>query len=475
MSIEDLFYFILPSYKKLPDWAKKALTSPFRLFPRSFYLGKYYHDYFKLAEIFEFATKAEIDEFQWLQLKQIILDAYNYVPFYRKRWTESGIDPFAIKDIDDFKKNIPTIERKDVQAAPDLFVSEKYSQNQRLKVTTSGSSGIPLTLYYLKGLSRSAEIAHMHAQWSRSGFKVGGRIGRLRGDYLGKGRNHTFDPWQNTLLLSSFALNKATASEYLKLMQIHSVEYLHVYPSSLFNLLQLSEEKTHPIGSLKAIYSGSENITDWQIERFKEFFQINNIFHWYGHAELCALGGVCEKSSAYHFMPTYSHVEFLNSDASHTKNSSDVKEIIGTSFINPVMPLIRYRTADFAIKSDAPCICGREHIMASKVVGREQEMAIGKNGEKITLTALIHARHARYFHHLVKMQILNTSPGTLIVKVVPKAGFNQGDKDEIVQTLSAQQGMPFNASVEIVDEIQATERGKHRLLIRTFKDSGIGE
>ncbi len=79
-----------------------------------------------------------------------------------------------------------------VQDAPDNFISECFPASSRLPINTGGSTGVPLALYYLKGVSRSAELAHMHVQWGRIGFEPGARLARLRGDYIGKDRIYSF-------------------------------------------------------------------------------------------------------------------------------------------------------------------------------------------------------------------------------------------------------------------------------------------
>ena len=132
------------------------------------------------------------------------------------------------------------------------------------------------------------------------------------------------------------------------------------------------------------------------------------------------------------------------------------------------MPLIRYKTGDFCEIMDGKCSCGRQHRLTNRIIGRSQDVAIGKNNEKITLTALIFGRHAQYFNHVKKMQIINTEPGKLTVKVVPKITFNSTHSDELLNSLSIKEGMPFEAELKIVQEIELTKRGKHKFFKRLF-------
>ena len=468
MSIEDKLYKFLSFYKELPDWAKSILASPFTLIPRTKLLGKNYSIFYKEARMLEYATSDQIKESQLLKLQSLLQHAYDTVPYYKETWIKYGIDIKMIKSFEDFHKTIPFITREDVQDFPEKFLSTQYKSAQKLKMNSGGSTGTPLTLYYLKGFTRAAEWAHMHLQWSRIGYQAGCRTAVLRGDYLGKNRIYSYDPWRNMLILSSFSLNESNADKYLELLDHHKVEYINAYPASLYNLIQLSKNKEIKIPTLKGIFLGSENIFEWQLKKIREFFNIDQIFYWYGHGELCALGGICETSFNYHFFPSYSYVEFINNK--NDNHSSNVSEIVGTSYINPLMPLIRYKTQDYGIVKTNLCNCGRNHKQLEQILGREQEIAIGFNGERITLTALIFGRHGDYFNHIVKMQIINTNPGQLIVKIIPKYGFSKKHINEIENTLSKNQGMPFFTKVQIVNEIDSTKRGKHRFLIKEFDE-----
>jgi phenylacetate-CoA ligase len=471
MSIEDRLYKYLSLYKTMPDWVKQIISAPFRIFPRRFLLGKMYSVFYEEAKSMEFADKNQIAEYQLLKLQNLITHALRTVPLYQNLWGEYGTNISNIKSLEDFHCQIPLVTRDMLQATPEKFISSSFNPSDRLKMNSGGSTGIPITLYYLKNYSRAAEWAHMHLQWERVGFKVGKPMATLRGDYLGKDRFWSYDPWRNTLLLSSFALNKNNADMYLQLLREYRIEYINAYPASLYNLVQLSKTKDAALPSLKVIFLGSENIFDWQLKKFRDFFDIDKIFHWYGHGEQCALAGGCEVSSCYHCMPTYGYVELVDSvcvvcDNDNPDQSSEAKEIVGTSFVNPLMPLIRYRTQDYAIPADDQCECGRAHKRISKVIGREQEIAIGFNGEKITLTALIFGRHVIYFDHIVKMQIINSAPGKLVVKVIPKKSFSDEHSKLIRKTLSLEEGMPFEAEVHLVDSIPSTRGGKHLFFIR---------
>jgi phenylacetate-CoA ligase len=265
-------------------------------------------------------------------------------------------------------------------------------------------------------------------------------------------------------MLSSFALSEQNADGYLEQMSRHRVEFLNGYPSSLHLLTQLSRRPAAGVPSLRGIILASENVLDWQVVDIARFFGTDNVFWHYGHGEVVALGAACPGERRYHFMPTYGYVEW----GPGLVDQPDSVEIVGTTFVNPLMPLVRYRTQDYGLPGEGRCPCGRSHLNLSRVIGRRQELAIGHGNRAITLTALIFGRHAGYFHHIHQMQIVNTAPGRLVVRVVPNEHFSEQDEVEIVSMLSPAQGMPFTTTVERVERVATTARGKQPFLIREF-------
>ena len=465
MSIEDQLYFLLKYYKKLPDSLRNGLIYPIRIIPRSFFQGKNYKKFVTLAHKFEFASRKSIEIFQTQKIIELVNFAYNNIKFYKDFCNLHDINVKDIQNLNDFHKNIPLIDKGIVQEKLELFIAPEYNKTQYLYANTGGSTGTPLKLLYLKGYTRTAERAFWDVIFRRVNYKQGIRVARLRGDFIGKNRIYSFDPYRNTLMLNTFLINEKNAGEYLRLMNKFKIEYLHAYPAALYNLIQNSKQNSIKIKSLKYILLNSENILDWQISLFESFFDTKNIFYGYGLGEMVAIAASCEHSRYYHFHPAYSYVEF---HSSKIKDNSNINDIIGTSFLNPLMPLIRYRTGDLCELNDAECSCNRNHKIASRIIGRSQDVAIGKNNERITLTALIFGRHAEYFNHIKKMQIINTEPGKLIVIIVPKISFNTTYANEIINSLSAKEGMPFEAELDIVQEIELTERGKHKFFKRLF-------
>ena len=114
------------------------------------------------------------------------------------------------------------------------------------------------------------------------------------------------------------------------------------------------------------MFCGSEQLTVDQKRILESVFQCRAI-RWYGHSERAVLAAEGTHSELYYFWPHYGFVEFGEPD------EDGLREVIGTTFDNLAMPLVRYRTGDYVrlAKPDAE----REFAWPAveEIAGRGQE------------------------------------------------------------------------------------------------------
>lgn len=121
----------------------------------------------------------ELRRHQYKHLKEIIKFSYENVPFYHKQFSELQIKPNNIIDISDIKK-LHFLRKSDIQS---YNTSDFVARNIRLdncrKTTTSGSTGMPLTVYADKRSGFIDDAIWFRAHLER-GMKFLDKIASLR-------------------------------------------------------------------------------------------------------------------------------------------------------------------------------------------------------------------------------------------------------------------------------------------------------
>jgi len=162
-------------------------------------------------------------------------------------------------------------------------------------------------------------------------------------------------------------------------------------------------------------------------------------------------------------------VEIVAEDGSTCRKPGERGELVGTGLLNRALPLVRYRTGDFATLAESNCECGRHWDRFTDIEGRwKQDMLEGRSGARMSIAAL--NMHGEIFEHVARYQYYQNEPGRCVLRVMTTPGFSEADEAAILDAYLAKVGDELDMSIEVVDDIPLTERGKLKLLER---DPGV--
>jgi len=209
----------------------------------------------------------------------------------------------------------------------------------------------------------------------------------------------------------------------------------------------------------------SENIYPDQEEAIERAFAAP-ILSLYGHTEKLILASQCEHSKDYHVWPTYGFFELLDSDGNQVKTIGQQGEIVGTGFINTIVPFVRYRTGDYATYAGEHCeACGRQHVILRDLNGRcSRTGLINKSGAVVSLSAMI--VHDDTFIKVREYQFYQTAPGHAALYVVPNGRIDEDERLRIAANLNEMLQGQVLLSVEVRDALVKTARGKQPRVIQ---------
>jgi phenylacetate-coenzyme A ligase PaaK-like adenylate-forming protein len=396
------------------------------------------------------------------QLRALLRHAYDHVPYYRRLFEELDAHPDDIRDVPDLRL-VPMLGKRELQDRTDELLATNIVSRDRTYSTTAGSTGIPVGFFQHRDTA-AKDWAFMTSQWSRVGYVPGDPAAILRGVVVRGNRLFERAPLENALIMSSYHLTEDRLPLYVSRLREFRPKFIRAYPSSVTLLAQfMLARNEEPVEGVKAVLCGSETLYDWQRRQVEQAFQCR-VFSWYGQSERVCLAGECEHDARLHIFPQYGVVELVGANGEVIDSAGRPGEVVATGLLNPAMPLIRYRTGDVAAFAAGCCeACGRPYRRLESVEGRLQEFIVSRSGRQISMTAI--NMHSPVFDNIYQFRFRQSVRGEITLMIVPKQTFDRGtDEPRIRAELAPKLGPDFELTLEVVDDIPRSSRGKFRFL-----------
>ena len=448
-------------WEKTPLFLKSVLGGGLELMPASWLLGRSFRENCKFVKDSQWWPIESIRRYQLKKLQEILKLGFQKTRFYRNMFDSVGFHPDDFRSLD-YINQLPTINKQDVIENLSYMSSKDLTAGDVEYGTTAGTSGVPLH-FYMNADRSATEYSYLVNSWIRIGYDLGIQMAVLRGKIVKADKNgmhHEYDPILRHHYYSSFHLSDENMSRYLDHIATIGNCFLHVYPSNLTALARfiIRSSKKAP-ENIQGIIAESEIVYPEQRRMVEEVFGCR-FFSCYGQSEKLILAAGCEKSDDYHVWPTYGYFELLDEAGNSIQTPGQRGEIVGTGFINTIMPFIRYRTGDRATYVGDHCeACGREHILIRDIRGhRTQEVLIASDGSEISWTAL--NMHDDTFINVRQFQFFQDTPGKAVLRVIPSNGFNQRDSMRIQHNLGIKLDGKLKFDIRVVDKIDLSPRGK---------------
>jgi phenylacetate-coenzyme A ligase PaaK-like adenylate-forming protein len=323
---------------------------------------------------------------------------------------------------------------------------------------TSGSTGTPVSFLLTRHVIE-IEYAYLWRHWEWAGFHLGDRAAILRGMKL-HARRDGFIPHRvershgrRNLYISSYHLDRPGVHQALALMRRFRPSTLRVFPSTLMLLTRAARASRVRIDSVRSIITSSETLLPAVRQEAEQWWQ-TRVFDWYGQRERVAAIGQCENGS-YHVNDEYSFVEFLPA-------ANGLREVVGTSFHNDLMPLIRYRTGDLVQEIGRSCPCGRTLPAVDVIHGRSSEMLLTTDGRWLPPSAL---QEVLCGWELVQhAQVIQHDATHVEVRLVASAAAGEQLENTVAAAVCSILGTSMNVSVAFVDHLPQGATGKTALI-----------
>ena len=371
-------------------------------------------------------------------------------PCYRALYEKAGVLDLKIETLADIKK-VPRIDK--------AWTRQHFGEFKgAYRLNTGGSSGEP-TAFWMDKDCWAREWAHMHTIWEKLGYRYTDLKLAIRGKNLGT-RPFAYNPVHNEYIINTYLAVKDYANELKRLFEKRQPKWFHGYPSSIYQFILECENAFGVEGTrqlFKSVFGlllSSEYPHPYLVKKFEEYGL--KWISWYGHSEMAVLAWADEQMVCHPFL-TYGLAEVEDG------------HLLGTSYHNFDMPLIRYDTGDLVEEVEVEGRVGQRNFAFKITEGRSGDFVEDKGGKKIPLTALIFGRHHKAFDIADHVQIRQTESGkaTLIV-CGPHVSLARGSISDLFDLTN----VDIDFDMEIVDKPIRTAAGKLKLKVESVFSCG---
>lgn len=406
-------------------------------------------------------TQEKIDNYQLIMLKALLEDCFLHVPYYRDVFKKKGIGLGDFRCIDHIRK-MPLLDKEILRKNASKFYNERFNKHRLHSIHTTGTTGTPLKIL-CDSAARQKNYAFYHRFLSLAGINYLGRKATLGGRIVVSPKQKKPPFWrintvQKNLLFSSYHLTERNLEFYIKKLKDFKPDYIDAYPSSIYIIAKyIKENGIDGKGITKNITTSAETLFPEQRKIIEQAFGVK-VFDQYGSAEMAVFVGQC-KEGHYHIHSDYGIVEFINDDGK-IADFGEEAEIVCTSFINPVMPLIRYRIGDRAKITNKKCRCGLNFPIIEALMGRKDDIIITPDGHKIgRLSPVIKGFPVQ------ETQYIQTEKESVTVKIVKAPEYTKHTENLILNELRKRLGNSIKINFEYCNSIPRGRGGKLKTVI----------
>ncbi len=388
------------------------------------------------------------------KLRRLLDYCYHHIPYYREQFRRLGAEPGDFKKPEDLE-TFPILEKETLRDRADEFVDPKADRNGWIEYRSSGSTGIPLALWYLPD------------ERLRMGFTV-------TREFLHNG----LKPWYRMVNITE-PRHSAPKNRWYHRLGIMDERFLSVYDGAELNLEKLLEIRPHLLigfpsvlmligdrlrrrgagWNLKLLFTLAEVLTPTDREVLKELWGIEPV-DLYGANEVGHIAFQCGRRGGYHINVDSLHVELIRSGKPVLPGERG--EVVVTNFDLRVMPIIRYRVGDVAQFSDGFCSCGCRFPMLQGIAGRSDGFIVGAGGEPFS--ALEVSLLLKGISGVGKYRLIQETPEEVTVEIVRIAP-TAHPEEEIKRILRQRLGSEMKVTVREVPEIAPEKSGKIRSVV----------
>jgi len=435
----------------------------------------------------QYYSREQLTALRLKRLQQVIRDAYDYSPFYQKRFNNAGVKPDSIKSLSDIER-IPPLTREDLvthcndlvdqRQAESIAVSEQqamatpvmfapYRKHKLIKYASSGSTGIPV-VFYDDGSNLGAGWINEMRLLEWYGLYPGvrqGRIHRVTAEFMPSNKSLLMRKllWHQ-LVLPGLNLSDAEYTFILEQLERFRPKVLWGITSALTGLAEYIQRTGWNVNKipLGLVMTWAAPCHENEKRLLEDVFKtpVTNI---YGSRELGHVAMICPHGSLHINEENY----LVESEPSSiTGSKDDPGELLVTTLFQRPMPFIRYRIGDVGRVVERQCECGRSLYVLDDLIGRLGDIYVTENGQMIAPNFWPVFFAGGVWNKVVEIfQVILHSNKYFTIRIVKRDNYTPEIEAAITKGLRENFAPTMKFDFEYVSKIDPLPSGKYQIII----------
>jgi phenylacetate-CoA ligase len=324
----------------------------------------------------DFLPLEQLQALQLQRLKGMVQRAYNHVALFRQRMDDAGLEPTAVRSLEDVTKLPFTVKTDLRDTYPFGLFASPMKDIVRLHAST-GTTGKPIVVAYTKEdievwtnvMMRSFAACGLHAgDVIQNAYGYGLFTGGLGAHYGGEALGATVIP-----------ISGGNTERQLMVMKDFGSTAICCTPSYFLHIIDQAQELGIHLKSLplRVGVFGAEPWTESMRRRIEAESGLK-AYDIYGLSEIIGPGVAmeCQCQAGPHIFEDWFYPEIIDLKTGQPLPDGEEGELVLTTLGKQAMPMIRYRTRDITALTSEKCECGRTLRRIQRIGRRSDDMFI---------------------------------------------------------------------------------------------------
>jgi len=329
---------------------------------------------------FPFRKLHEILATQQKRLRDTILHAYRYVPYYRETMHRLDLTPDDFRTAEDLQK-LPLLTRADLQRDPERFVSQMRPLASYLELTTGGSTGTSIHFFYDRAAlyqnaahgerERAIYIQYIGRQFGYRETLIGSPISAAY-EIQAHTHHHAWIPRGVRIERQYLALGDSPAVNVARINAFRP-DILHSYGSYLPELFGYVRRTSVPFHLPKVVTYSSDMLTQGARELVESFGV--EVFSQYQATEALKIAFECQAHQGMHCNIDLYPLRIADENGVSLP-PGQIGDIVISNLVSRGTIVLNYMLGDRGYLLSTPCPCGRALPLLGQLVGRSDDWVL---------------------------------------------------------------------------------------------------